>query len=116
MSHAIKLLLALLALPTVSFAQEITINWSHTGNYVEGFKLYVAPASSPTSWQLEQDIQDSAARQTSYTFPQDSEPLCFGLTAYNVLEESERVTTLADGGPACLGKPTAPTTFSFSAP
>lgn len=109
----ISLQLLLILLPSAVIAQEISITWQHSGQYVEGFKLYTAPAATPTTWTLVKTIPNPTLRTATYNFTSTT-PLCFGLSAYNVLEESPKSTTTQGGTQACLGKPQAPTALSFS--
>ena len=109
-----KYIAFILLLPLTALSQEIQINWQHTGNYVEGFRIYTKTLEA-TEWTLEKTIVDATTRATSYTLV-DETPRCFALTSYNVLGESDKATTLNSGDPACLGKANAPIITFFSAP
>lgn len=115
----IKLSLLFLLLPSIAVAQplqnvKIDFSWQHDGQFTTGFRLYKGP--TPGALVKAVDIPGgSAIRSYSYSAV-DTLPECFGLSAYGPSGESAIMTKTPAGVDVCLGKPVAPTSFSFSVP
>lgn len=89
----------------------ITFKWQYTGiTAPDGFRLYQGTSPAAVTSKVA-DIAGSAVRQFVYNRP-DTDPMCYGISAFNGDGESAIVTQRADGTPMCLGKPAAPTAFS----
>jgi hypothetical protein len=114
-----KKLLFLLLLATTVEAQplqqvKVDFAWQHNGQFTTGFRLYKG-ASTATLVKAVDMPGGSTARAYSYTGT-DTLPVCFGLSAYGPSGESAVVSKTDTGVDVCLGKPGAPTSFSFSVP
>lgn len=110
---ALVALLAFAAPAAAQPAQQLSVkfNWQHDGQYTSGFKLY--KGSSPGALLKVVDIPGGSTRTYTYSALEQL-PVCFGLSAVGPTGESAVITKDSTGADVCLGKPQAPTGFSFS--
>lgn len=114
MKRLYKLLFTILLLPAPVLAEVINFTWNHDKVGTAGYKLY--KSTDQQNWTVVANISDPELTAASYNKTTVTVE-CFGVTAYSGSgEESTMTTKRNDGSDVCLGKPTAPTTFSFSAP
>ena len=113
-----KLFLTVLLLLLASSAESQTLtpvtvdlNWAHDGKNVTGFRIH--KGSSVSSLSKAVDINGASVRTYRYT-GNEALPVCIGISAVNQLGESPVVSKTDAGVDVCLGKPGAPTSFTFS--
>lgn len=98
----------------VAYAEVITFVWSHDELGTAGYKLYKSPDAS--NWTEESNIIGSSNKTVQYNKTGENVE-CFGVTAYSASGQESAMTITTDAGAqVCLGKPSQPTTFSFSVP
>lgn len=102
------------SIAVVARAEVITFQWSHNEVGAVGYKLY--KSSDQQNWVEVANIVGAANKSTQHDKTTDTIE-CFGITAYSAsAQESTMTTKTSAGEDVCLGKPIAPTAFSFSAP
>lgn len=110
------LFLTLLATCSIAEAQTQTVKvdfgWTHNGQYTTGFRLYKGP--TPATLAKAVDIPGGSTVRTYLFTGTETLPVCFGLSAYGPSGESPVVSKTDAGVDVCLGKPGAPTSFTFS--
>jgi hypothetical protein len=115
MYKKIALLLVCLIVPSVAYAADITFAWTHSGEgKPAGFKLYNGDAPQGDKMQALLDVPDGAARKVTVAVSH-ADIKCYGLSAYNALGESAITVKQDNGEDLCLGKPLAPSAFTYSA-
>jgi hypothetical protein len=106
--------LLLLLVTSPAYAEVVTFVWNHTELGVGGYKLY--KSVDQQNWTELQNIPDKTVKTAQYNKTTETIE-CFGISAYSPAGEESPITTKTDAGEdVCLGKPAAPTTFSFSVP